>query len=410
MQLCISTIVGTLKWFKEIRFLSESSIKLSLFAESEFDKVFKAALTEEFDVKKGPLWHVKVCPNTKDCAIPEVKKDFPYQYNVIFVFHHAISDEHSNLRIYNHFLNILNDVIKNKPIDNSTQLGIHFDHEAYTSFLIRKPVIDPVTEQFQRIGDTEIRERHQYYAKKVNESKNLLIGYYKDPTAEQILDTIYHDFSTEVTEKIIRSCKKHEVSVTSFLTSVVSSGVYDLLQETEFKGRKWYDLPHFQMVNGRRYLLGTNDDMYGELSLTLVMFAQVQARIKTHFWYFVKDYHKDLKNRLDTKACFSEEVRESSPESEYYILDDTKKHHPSYFVINNVGIVDTNLFPGTGDSVQVTHMKRSISMHRIMSIHQFCTFRGRLLYSIDFWPPFIPKSVAEKWLKFIIQVIDENIQ
>ena len=173
-----------------------------------------------------------------------------------------------------------------------------------------------------------------------------------------------------------------------------------------------YDIPHFQMINGRRYLKKYKNyyknDLYGDLSMAIVTCFQVRPATKEQFWYFARGYHYNFMNRLESSACFKDESKE---DSELYLLNDADRaYHPSYFAMNNIGDLDDGLFSGTGEFVQVSHIKRAISIKKIMSVHNFCTFRGRLLYSIDFWPPFIPKSVVEKWLKYIIQTIEENVK
>ena len=378
-------------------FTSET-IRFSLVEESEFEKVFKAALTENVYIENSPLWHVKVCPNTKDCAIPEVKEKFPYQYNVIFVFHPAITDGTSNLRIYNHFLSILNCLIKNYQNIGLINSGYH-----HVERIITNITLDIL---MQPGYDTKEHEQAGFFQKMVSKSTNLLAECYKDQSAEKISDSIHHEFSTEVTLKILRCSYKHGISVTSFLSCAVLSGVYELLQDTKYKGQKLYDIPHFQMVDFRRHMRYTLDHLYGALPIAHAIFAQLEDKIKSDFWSFAKDYHENSKDPVVVPLCFKDDSIEDD-----FISDDLNKDHPCYFVINNTGRLDTRLFPLStkGDVVQISHIKRSTSIKKLTAFHQFCTFRDRMLYSIDYWPRFIPKSLAEKWMGIVIDVIQKNV-
>ena len=146
--------------------MKSECIGFSSFEEWEFKSRFKDALTEEFDVENGPLWHVKVCPNTEKCAIPEAKINFPFQYHVILVSHHAITDGTSNFRICNHFLSILNDVLKENLIDDSKQLGIHFTDQHL------KPILKPLRNLCQP-GSQEYEET-MIQMRNINQSSNLI--------------------------------------------------------------------------------------------------------------------------------------------------------------------------------------------------------------------------------------------
>ena len=82
-------------------------------------------MNRQFNNSEGPLWCARLlqqdsCGGTTS---PGLAAAFPHSRSLVLANHHGIADGTTNNRTVNMFLQILDDVIAGKPIDDTEQLG-----------------------------------------------------------------------------------------------------------------------------------------------------------------------------------------------------------------------------------------------------------------------------------------------
>ena len=368
-----------------------------LTLEDQFEKLG----VHHYDSQNGPVWCVRLIQkeHTDSCPVDEVHKDFLHQYHIFFGFHHAITDGYSNIRICQHFLTLLNQVIGQESINDEIQLAEYFGNELSDYILnkvkedtIKNDNMNDILNHYQNLFD------HATYFSKIQpqpEVSNLRTMNY-----QRALDV-------DKTIKLLKTAKENKVSMHSCLTAICDIALIELLtrhgvNEDEYK----FLFNH--VINKRIYWKTDASRRFGPHFGQLILMNTIKKETESNFWQYVKDIHKEFQEAISNLRPFQFElVREN------IMSKPTPIQKPPYFDegINNMGNL-TGILEEGGNHVQICSLHRTTSIHAINgnNAHVFQTFRGRLFYGYDFVNRIQTPKIAEEYVNIIFKKMENVTQ
>ena len=368
--------------------------------EEEFEKIS----TTPYDSYNGPLWRVQLQyePNRK-CSEPELVSLFPYEYTLIVGSHHGITDGHSMHKKLSLLLNILNDILDGKPV-NDDQFGFHTD-SAETSRMVldRKDeyktnpnVLAEVEEDFKTIRNSKVLW-------------NTITNDYKSDQPQNLHITRVLDAETNL--RLYQKFKSLGASFHAGFCSIADVAIVEMLKNSGYK-ESIYNLCSYHTVNARRYWADDGKDLaFGNNYCVIPMLMSLTDNTKSELEKYIKAYHDKLLNYLNNKRIIDKEIFPfliTVDNGEPFSLEDYLKNLPppiNYYVTSNMR--DTTSLIGTGgNQVQLTWYTRSTSMQisNYPSGFMFQTYRKKLMVGFDYNTRYIPTPIANEFLDRIFDM------
>ncbi|KAK4307799.1 hypothetical protein Pmani_020467 [Petrolisthes manimaculis] len=391
LRVCLKEREDGVKWFKEMS--PENNIDFEVKTENSVEEVAQELNTYKYNSSEGPLWCVRLVPVAESVVYHptrfssfcgDLQTDFPHCYYFMFGFNHCMGDGHSYRNIIGHFISILDDVLSGTSISDQEQLGKFVLNEAFDETLN--------THMFEMMNDPALK--HKY----VEESQK---GQPEKPLLEMLVPTPLHGpdrktllisqaFDSDVTDKFMRQCKEHQISVNSGLTAAGILGFVQLLSE-EGIDQDTYSVSTAHLINVRRFWdpVKVKDNLGCYIGLIGRHFTQTPKTVsnKKEFWTFAKGVHTDFYNDLNSsdvlyRLAFA-----------HVCLRLQEPHLDRDLTFNTLGNL-TSTFAGR-KHLHVTHFVNTSSIHNtpIVWDHISCTIRGRLLHSIKFRSGRVPLVV-----------------
>ncbi|CAL4130005.1 unnamed protein product [Meganyctiphanes norvegica] len=381
-------------WFRE---LDTFSPDLEVLKGVKFKTAMLSLAHSKYNVEDGPLWRVRLLPFYEDeeKSMPEMQKDFPYYYHLIFAAHHSIVDGFTNVKICNLLHKLIDDLMSGIPINDSNQLGCIISENEIKRLLKRAKC--ELTENPELLHN--VSEDILGSGKRVSQ---LMKAYPVEedavPNSNMIL---IEDLNKDITKLFIAACKNNSVSIHSALSTIFNCVVIQMLKSAGIND-EFYNIRSSHDINYRRYSEDNSSCILGCHVGALRPNFLLSKDTEEHFWDVARNFHNDFHTKLESNYPFFETVLEDLKRDE--IMDSSKFGHVLglpwiTFYITNMGNLATVL-PGEGTNVQIVQFRRFGTVHKPnMIICNFVhTFRGRLSITTGYNTQRINKETAQKIL------------
>lgn len=335
----------------------------------------------------GDTWKFRMIPRGKEapCVMPEVKGDFPYQYDVLMTSHHALGDGLSVSMIVKRMVELLNDVI----------LGRHVDDEATTRFLPREELWEiesRITKKLQ-----EDPERHDFVQGTMPDSSPLLLRAFPRPSADRVTTGyLTRTVDLETTQNFERLCKAQGVTINGAFTSVINIALARLVQKSGIS-QESYRIASNHLVSVIRYLKQTPRDIMGGYPLYLSHISDITSdRVTDHFWEYAKEVNRELREGLTSELPLEQKLARLMAQPDQ-VEQWARKPPP---VVHDFGITNIARFPmpelREDDQVLVTDATSIGMVHGFTHMLLFLvhTFRDRCNYSLSYATDYFTDETA----------------
>ncbi|XP_042891221.1 uncharacterized protein LOC122265842 [Penaeus japonicus] len=372
-------------WLRE---MTQENIDFEMLPETaSAAETLRRLRNNQYDSSHGPLWCAKLRPGPpSEGAAAERVQGFPHLYTFFLGFHHGITDGTSTMKICGFLVQLLNDVISGKRVDDVEQLGVFISGER------TQKIVDERVAAMK--ADPELLQ------KMINES-----AAHKSPCS--ILNSTYRD-----------ACRLTEsVTVNTAFAALASVAMTDLLALGGLE-QDSYRIRGDHVVSVRRYWDVDASPYLGcHILPPMPISVETPRNVGDKFWDFARSLHKEILSELKAGAVIREEALKNFFMPENVNIDDVF-HQPESelantcdFCVSNMGDV-TKLVTEGGDRLQATHVLRSVSIHGVPNnwSHLFHTFRGRFIYVLDYNTGKVTTQMAETFCERIFHHLHNVIQ
>lgn len=381
LRACFDQRDGT-TWLRE---MAQEKIDFEMLPETaSVAETLQKLRNYHYDSNAGPLWCAKMRPGPPSEGAANEMQGFPHLYTFFLGFHHGITDGTSTMKICGFLVQLLNDVISGKTIDDVEQLGVFISGEV-THKIVNKRVAamraDPEILQ-KMIGESE--------AHKSNCS--ILNLTYKDAREDECnTKYITRDLDVATTSAFFQKCRAESVTINTAFAALANAAMVDLLALGGLE-QESYKIRSDHVVSVRRYWDEDGSKYLGcHILPPMPILVEVPRHIGDKFWDYARSMHKEIQSELKAEAVVREEALKTyfMPENanfdEFFQSPQSPNDNTCDFCVSNMGDV-TKLVTEGGDHVQVTHVLRSVSVHGVPNnwSHLIHTFRGRLIHVLDY--------------------------
>lgn len=354
-----------------------------------------------FDSGNGPLWRVKFFP---DQSSIENKEENGHMSDVIFTFHHIITDGFTSSHICNNFIEVLNDIISG---------SVKSDYEHFGKFTDSTETDEIIRERIQFFQDNP--REFQEISKQMADFKNHTVVHNQlFPVPEDVFLTTKHlmrDLDEGKTSLLLNKFKKHGFTFHSGFTAVANWAYMEILTENGFKEDS-LEMGSYHAINLRRYWKPCSYIQLGCHMGSIRIAVKVDRNIGKKFW----DHVREIQNKLQTHLKNCKTVDEilayplTSKSGESYNFAELFRNPPPlniYYSTTNMGDL-SSILKNEGKHVNIDWLTRSSSCHHLnMSfVHLFHTFKGRIMYGMDYSTKYATDSLANLYIEKIFEKID----
>nr|XP_027233079.1 uncharacterized protein LOC113824539 [Penaeus vannamei]XP_027233080.1 uncharacterized protein LOC113824539 [Penaeus vannamei] len=219
LRACFDQRDGT-TWLRE---MAQEKIDFEMLPETaSVAETLQKLRNYHYDSNAGPLWCAKLRPGPPSEGAANEMQGFPHLYTFFLGFHHGITDGTSTMKICGFLVQLLNDVISGKTIDDVEQFGVFISGEV-THKIVNKRVAamraDPEILQ-KMIGESE--------AHKSNCS--ILNLTYKDAREDECnTKYITRDLDVATTSAFFQKCRAESVTINTAFAALANAAMVDLL-------------------------------------------------------------------------------------------------------------------------------------------------------------------------------------
>lgn len=381
LRACFDQRDGT-TWLRE---MAQEKIDFEMLPETaSVAETLQKLRNYHYDSNAGPLWCAKLRPGPPSESAANEMQGFPHLYTFFLGFHHGITDGTSTMKICGFLVQLLNDVISGKTIDDVEQFGVFISGEV-THKIVNKRVAamraDPEILQ-KMIGESE--------AHKSNCS--ILNLTYKDAREDECnTKYITRDLDVATTSAFFQKCRAESVTINTAFAALANAAMVDLLALGGLE-QESYKIRSDHVVSVRRYWDEDGSKYLGcHILPPMPILVEVPRHIGDKFWDYARSMHKEIQSELKAEAVVREEALKTyfMPENanfdEFFQSPQSPNDNTCDFCVSNMGDV-TKLVTEGGNHVQVTHVLRSVSVHGVPNnwSHLIHTFRGRLIHVLDY--------------------------
>ncbi|XP_047471028.1 uncharacterized protein LOC125026560 [Penaeus chinensis] len=245
----------------------------------------------------GATWKFRMIPRGKEAPrdMPEVK-DFPYQYNIIMTSHHAVSDGLSASLMAKQMVELLNDVI----------LGRHINDEATSQFVQREELWEIESRIIKKLEDDP--QRHDYVKQTMPLSTPLLLQAFPRPSVDEVTTRhLSRIIDGDVTQKFEKQCKSHGVTIHSAFSAVINTAIVSLMQKSGISQQS-YQIAGNHIVSMLRYLKRTPRDAMGGYAVLRSHISRLTNDQANHFWEYAQELNGDLREGLTSELPLEQKM------------------------------------------------------------------------------------------------------
>ncbi|XP_071538166.1 uncharacterized protein [Panulirus ornatus] len=360
-------------------------------------------LTQQgFTYTEPSQWRVRLIPRGQAafCAMPEVKVNFPYQYDCFILAHHAISDGITIATLIQGVLDILNDLLSDRPVNDAVQLGKFSKAEKIVQVKckIREDLIRNPQRLEALIGTLPPPEK----------SLLLLEAFHRPADVTPRTRHVRRMLEPWLTDGFRAKSKTMGVTLNSSFVAVIHAAITELARE-EGIVRDSYRLSSLNVVNLRRYMTSSRPLPLGGYTTSLSYSVDVGKDVRETFWQHCRKINQELQDHLKLGVALEQKVavemaEEAISPDDYYDNPPTVTHD---FTVSNMG--DMSLMtPGVGKHVQITSLQPLNTIHKYihMNCHQIFTFRGRCPYTLSYVTDYMTQETANRLADKVVFLLE----
>ncbi|KAK7081168.1 hypothetical protein SK128_007563 [Halocaridina rubra] len=358
--------------------------------DTNYIEAMENSFREGFDSPDVPQWRVLLIPRSPDtpCAVPEIKEKYPYQYQYVIHPNHIFIDGTNTTLLMQAVVDILNDLISGKAVDETTQYGIFTNNDGLREHEVN---LEAMFKNYPLRLNKVIRELPP------KDKKLWLQQVFPPPIdAEPGTRHVKRLLDPAVLARFQKKSKAAGVTFNSSFVSLINAAIIDLLIEVGYVQDK-YSISVNHLVNLRRYLRKTEEFIQGAYNYPLSHTTDVSSSLKDNFWENIKEFHKDLHARLKSGYLLEQKVAKKMTEPEISPKEYFKNPPPVIhdFGVSNIGDISA-ICPGTGEHVQITDIMSLNTVHHYihMDLHSIISYRGRSRYSLSYATDYMSDEAA----------------
>ena len=284
------------QWFSYMKEMADFKIDFKTSMSSDWTEVLEDELKPIFDAESGPLWRVRFLPKA---ALP-VKPHEKSVHNVccIFTIHHAIADGIACCYLFADLVSFLNKIVSNN-ITSPLPMPILPPMEYYIDSINSKSIRDTMNWNLtgyklsvtyfivcmirKLVGDQPI----------VQTPEDIQSNDLKPPHQSKLIPA---ELDEEETSKLLSACKKHKVTVHSFVQTAACIAYVRLPNARKINNA----IKTITAINMRPYL-GSDfpSDYLGCYSTGMSQNVTVDPQLS--FWAMAANLKESLHSKLKTK-------------------------------------------------------------------------------------------------------------
>lgn len=342
---------------------------------------------------QAPLWRAVFLPDAdnisvaKPAHLKEVREQFPHQSYLVMPVHHSFIGGPTMALIVQRLVELLNDVIAGRPIDDSRQIGE----------LVPSTEIDAAK---RRIREELEREQARLEATREEmvacDSEPILLKAFPRPGGVPSSGHVLRDVSPALLQKFTAKCKSEGVTFNSGLQAAINTALVETVTEAGLQ-QDAFSLSINLATDVRRYMSRNPLEVLGLHVRPTVHRVITPARVRDHFWHYCRDLHGSLAGLIRSGLVLQQEVvREiTQPPIDPHRYFATPPPVLRDYGLTNLGDL-TSLLRGEGEHLQLTDILMASAVHRFlyMMLHQIYTFRGRCPYSVSYDTSYMSHDTA----------------
>ena len=367
--------------------------------------VFEELQAAQYNMSEGPLWKVRMVHLSPSESSPRgVQAE--HQAMIVFGIHHGITDAKTNAIICKELLSILN--------------AIKQDREITCKYY---PFID---QSVEKLNESSRYYWFIYFWKKcyrvfISDFKKIITFNNVIPLPKYSsvsVNEVHHVFSEVITEKLLKRCKEHGVSVHSLVVMATNIACLDAVRKLSTKSVEEIRMYYIDTFDTRRYYENKSDAIGIHMAL-YERHVPISSYTKENFWDCARLEKAQLHDALTSKKALG-----IIPLLKYgslisganEILCRLKRDNvfDGHFVTTNVGDMGKILGKmNPDDPFQISDMFRTVSSEKFgcMFMLTLSTFQNRLYLSYDYYTNKCTHDIAKTLInntKHIMTNLAEN--
>lgn len=392
-------------WWRE---MAREVVDVEEITSENVEETVQELLRRRYRMQEGPLWFTRFV-NLGDDDQYERDSNFnlKYKYVCIFGFHHNVSDGSTNMKFCQVFLKVLNDLFQGNSVD-LCQEGT-----------FAMPIHDRLGEEAGSIWFYMGIFLRRFYTILLTFGHPVwnFTSYYRMPFRQDAgTHLLQRELDKVTTQNLLKRCKMEGVTLNSAFTAAANLALYKMmLAKNKTVGQT--NVCSQQAINMRRYWpREQRDNAFGcHISLLDLSFPTREEDLSA-FWEYTRGVHHLLTyNLTETKRALKLQpmsvrlgiiIRHNALLGKLGLPSSNDNH----YTVTNMGNLSTT-FPGSGPEVEVTKVLRTVSCHFMPTLcqHTLQTFRGCLLYSLDYYTQKLSRETASQYASIIMKVLASSI-
>ena len=287
------------QWFTYMKEMANFKIDFKTCMSSDWIEVMEDELKPAFDAESGPLWRVRFLPKATFGDEPHEKSLL--KMCCIFTIHHSIADGIACCNLFADFVSFLNEIMNNNII-SPMPMPILPPMEYYIDFINSRSIKDTMiwnltgyifsTIYFIKCMIRKLAEDQLI----VKNPEDILANCIKPPHKRTLIPA---ELGEKETSKLLSACKKHKVTVHSFVETAACIA-YASLPNTKKPINK---IRTSTAINMRPYL-GSDfpSDSLGCYNTGITRNVTVDQKLS--FWSIAADLKESLHSKLNAREHF----------------------------------------------------------------------------------------------------------
>lgn len=353
-----------------------------------------------FDLHNGPLWKARLMtsPENAPCQFPEIKANFPHQYDLLLSLHHAANDGVVVMLIVALLHDIIDRLLQGLPVDPRPvgELRDSVETRQLEERIIAALQNDPI-----RLA-AALREHEQ--------SKHIPLlveayGSHSEPVEPSTYVFPPVLLEKDAVNRISHKCRSLGVTLNSFFTAVNNTAMVELVRDGGLK-RDNYSITSNHPVNCRRLMEKSSIPCLGFHGIGMNLHMVTPHNVKDCFWQYTKQLDTKFRHKIKENWMIEERALTRMLRPEGY----SHEEHFGRPLPRTADYIFSNLYnpgnttQGTGKFVQISAVHNQAFFHKqtFPFGHALFGFRGQPRFEMGYTTGIVSREVFSR-------LIDKNL-
>lgn len=328
-------------------------------------------IKSQFDLHNGPLWKARLMthPENAPCPFPDVKAEFPHQYDLIISLHHAANDGTTLMTAAKTLVSVIDNLLQGLPVDRQAVGELRDGIEA-------REEENRMRAAFEN-DPARLKAALQEYEK--GKHVPLLIEAFGTPSEVANPWTVTFDsylIDNDVMSRLAHKGRSMGVTINAFMTAITNTALVETVRDAGLT-RSNYSITGFIPVSFRRLMPRSSKPYLGNHGISMALNMDAPHNVKKNFWEYAKNLDTELRQQI--KRNWVSEYRvlgamtrpEGCTHEEYYSRPLPLCYDYMFSNLYSPG----NYIEGNGKMVQVTRFEFRTVIHN-HSFPLFLSFYG----------------------------------